>query len=132
MPPSGAVPVGVEPTMPFPSSPASTCDDKPTPDPEKAEETCPTLVNDTQTLKADDEFPEGGRGWFVVLGSFIYASLGIGWPLVWGVFQSYFIHNNTFPGTSVTTLSFLGTIQNAVRVAHCSGPAPPITALNDR
>lgn len=28
----------------------------------------------------DEDFPEGGRGWLVVLGAFIYASLVLGWP----------------------------------------------------
>lgn len=30
----------------------------------------------------DEQFPEGGRGWIVVLGAFIYASLVLGWPCV--------------------------------------------------
>ena len=27
-----------------------------------------------------EDFPEGGRGWFVVLGAFMFASLVLGWP----------------------------------------------------
>ncbi|KAG9018286.1 hypothetical protein FRB90_011616 [Tulasnella sp. 427] len=61
----------------------------------------------------EEEFPEGGRGWLVVLGAFIYAGLVLGWPLVWGVFQSYY-KTHVFPHASDTTLSLLGTLQNMV------------------
>lgn len=72
----------------------------------------------------EDDFPEGGRGWLVVLGCFICAALSLGWPCVlppcfsvetiltlpfsvsWGVFQAYY-KQHVFPNTSDTTLSLL-------------------------
>lgn len=78
----------------------------------------------------EEEFPEGGRGWFVVLGCFIYSALSLGWPYVlllresdasltlglslsWGVFQAYY-KKHVPPNTSDTTLSLLGTLQTMV------------------
>lgn len=82
----------------------------------------PTLVDGSKAiaLSDNDDFPEGGRGWLVVLGAFIYAGLVLGWPLSWGVFQSYYLKHNTFPSASATTLSSLGTVQNGVRAPTTS------------
>jgi len=44
---------------------------------EKASE--PRLL-DVENLTEDDEVPEGGRGWLVVLGCFIVAAVIMGWP----------------------------------------------------
>ncbi|KAG8951099.1 hypothetical protein FRC04_006758 [Tulasnella sp. 424] len=78
----------------------------------------PPAVNNSPL--EEEEFPEGGRGWWVVLGAFMYAGLVLGWPdlsnpssLVWGVFQSYY-RSHVFPNVSDTTLSLLGTLQNMV------------------
>lgn len=46
----------------------------PTPPP-SLEPTLPSLT----IADEDSEFPEGGRGWIVVLGAFIHASLVLGW-----------------------------------------------------
>lgn len=95
-----------------------------------------SLAPNVDPSSDEEEHPEGGRGWFVVIGAAIFASLVLGWPyvqsrftrpaagpflplssltsLAWGVFQEYYEEHNTFPGTSVTTLSFLGTVQNGV------------------
>ncbi|KAG8872248.1 hypothetical protein FRB97_007833 [Tulasnella sp. 331] len=74
-----------------------------------------TLADDSsRPIANEDDYPEGGRGWLVVLGAFIYAGLVLGWPLSWGVFQSYYLKYNTFPGASQTTLSTLGTVQNGI------------------
>ncbi|KAG8842704.1 hypothetical protein FRB96_004822 [Tulasnella sp. 330] len=83
-----------------------------------------TLADDSsRPIANEDDYPEGGRGWLVVLGAFIYAGLVLGWPLSWGVFQSYYLKYNTFPGASQTTLSTLGTVQNGIMtiVAFVSG-----------
>ncbi|KAG8951096.1 hypothetical protein FRC04_006755 [Tulasnella sp. 424] len=71
----------------------------------------PSTIKDSPL--EEEEFPEGGRGWLVVLGAFIYAGLVLGWPLAWGVFQSYY-RSHVFPNASDTTLSLLGTLQNMV------------------
>ncbi|KAG9000655.1 hypothetical protein FRB94_005308 [Tulasnella sp. JGI-2019a] len=84
-------------------------------DEEKAEDSSPTLAyTDPKAFFDDAEYPDGGRGWLVILGCFILAALTLGWPLSWGVFQAYYLKHNTFPGASQTTLSLLGTIQNGV------------------
>ncbi|KIO32686.1 hypothetical protein M407DRAFT_66305 [Tulasnella calospora MUT 4182] len=74
----------------------------------------------------EEEFPEGGRGWFVVLGAFIYAGLVLGWPLAWGVFQSYY-KSHVFPNASDTTLSLLGTLQNMASLFFSSDVVPAVS-----
>ncbi|KAF8602546.1 MFS general substrate transporter [Ceratobasidium sp. AG-I] len=65
----------------------------------------------------DDElFPEGGRGWLVVLGCFMLSSMTLGIRLCWGVFQEYYRHN-ILTGTSSSVLGLLGSTQGAVGTA---------------
>ncbi|EIN03957.1 MFS general substrate transporter [Punctularia strigosozonata HHB-11173 SS5] len=54
-------------------------------------------------------YPEGGRGWIVVLGCSLLCavSVGFGYVLAWGVFQSYY-ENHILVGTSASVLSLLG------------------------
>ncbi|KAH7339993.1 major facilitator superfamily domain-containing protein [Rhizoctonia solani] len=61
----------------------------------------------------DDLFPEGGRGWLVVLGCFMLSSMTLGTSLCWGVFQEYYRHN-ILVGTSDSVLGLLGSTQGAV------------------
>lgn len=126
-----AVPVlQMEPTLPSqPRSPVGSIEVKTaaSEDAEKAEDARSTPDPIADLLNDKDDFPEGGRGWFVVLGAFIYAALAMGWPLCWGVFQGFFTQNNTFPGASPTTLSLLGTIQNGVSRSTVVGVAHLLT-----
>ncbi|CAE7181780.1 unnamed protein product [Rhizoctonia solani] len=64
-------------------------------------------------LDKDDLFPEGGRGWLVVLGCFMLSSMTLGFGLCWGVFQEYYRHN-ILVGTSDSVLGLLGSTQGAV------------------
>ncbi|KAI0830331.1 MFS general substrate transporter [Trametes gibbosa] len=54
----------------------------------------------------DEEFPEGGRGWIVVLGCFIFST-----ATVWGVTEEYF-RTHMFPGTPDSTLTALGSLSS--------------------
>lgn len=51
-------------------------DIEPVVDVEKLEDAIPVQNSPLE----EEEFPEGGRGWLVVLGAAIYASLVLGWP----------------------------------------------------
>ncbi|CAE6471599.1 unnamed protein product [Rhizoctonia solani] len=64
-------------------------------------------------LDKDDLFPEGGRGWLVVLGCFMLSSMTLGFGLCWGVFQEYYRHH-ILVGTSDSVLGLLGSTQGAV------------------
>ncbi|KAI0742937.1 major facilitator superfamily domain-containing protein [Daedaleopsis nitida] len=57
----------------------------------------------------EDTFPEGGRGWVVVLGCFIFSAATVGWGLVWGVTEEYF-RSHMFPGTPDSVLTTLGSM----------------------
>ncbi|KZT55897.1 MFS general substrate transporter [Calocera cornea HHB12733] len=72
----------------------------------------------TSGLLAEDEddgwtYPEGGRGWWVVIGCTIIAAVTLGWGLAWGVFQSYY-KEHLFPGVPDSVLSVLGSIPGTV------------------
>ncbi|KAF8315009.1 MFS general substrate transporter [Clavulina sp. PMI_390] len=90
-------------------------------DPEKTVKTCPVaeLPVLPQALNdAEEDYPEGGRGWLVVAGCFLQASVTLGQPrpcnpLAWGVFQAYY-KNHQFPEASETVLSMLGASNGAV------------------
>ncbi|KAI0772349.1 major facilitator superfamily domain-containing protein [Trametes elegans] len=64
----------------------------------------------------EDGFPEGGRGWIVVLGCSIFSAATVGWGYValhnfrvWGVTEEYF-RAHMFPNTSAAVLTTLGSI----------------------
>ncbi|TBU31018.1 MFS general substrate transporter [Dichomitus squalens] len=60
----------------------------------------------------EDSFPDGGRGWLVVLGCFIYSASTVGWgcvALVWGVTEEFF-KEHMFPHTSDSVLTTLGSM----------------------
>ncbi|KAH9851285.1 MFS general substrate transporter [Lenzites betulinus] len=62
------------------------------------------------------EFPDGGRGWVVVLGCFIFSTATVGWALVsraWGVTEEYF-RAHMFPGTPDATLTALGSFSSVI------------------
>ncbi|KAG8935593.1 hypothetical protein FRC02_007521 [Tulasnella sp. 418] len=64
------------------------------------------------------EVLDGGRTWWTILGCFIVSALIMGWPLVWGVFQSFY-STHVFPDTGDTILSLLGTTQSTVMSITC-------------
>ncbi|TBU40524.1 MFS general substrate transporter [Dichomitus squalens] len=60
----------------------------------------------------EDSFPDGGRGWLVVLGCFIYSASTVGWGCVapvWGVTEEFF-KEHMFPHTSDSVLTTLGSM----------------------
>ncbi|KZO94315.1 MFS general substrate transporter [Calocera viscosa TUFC12733] len=63
----------------------------------------------------DDEwtYPEGGRGWWVVVGCTIIVAVTLGWGLAYGVFQSYY-KTVLFPDAENSILSLLGSIPGTV------------------
>ncbi|KAI0758888.1 major facilitator superfamily domain-containing protein [Fomes fomentarius] len=58
-------------------------------------------------------FPDGGRGWLVVSGCFLYSAATVGWGSVqlsvWGVTEEYF-KSHMFPGTPDSVLTTLGSM----------------------
>ncbi|EJT96513.1 hypothetical protein DACRYDRAFT_120059 [Dacryopinax primogenitus] len=71
---------------------------------EKEEESPEQAVRD-----ADADFPEGGRGWWVVAGCSMIAAVTFGFQLVWGVFQEFY-QNQMFPDAEPAILGLLGSI----------------------
>ncbi|TFK90900.1 MFS general substrate transporter [Polyporus arcularius HHB13444] len=64
----------------------------------------------------EDTFPDGGRGWVVALGCFIFSAATVGWGYVisfklpvWGVTEEYF-REHMFPGTPDSVLTTLGSM----------------------
>ncbi|KAI0673188.1 major facilitator superfamily domain-containing protein [Trametes maxima] len=61
----------------------------------------------------EDIFPEGGRGWVVVLGCAIFSAATVGWGYVWGVTEEYF-RTQMFPGTADSVLTTLGSLPSLI------------------
>ncbi|KAF9999164.1 hypothetical protein BGZ79_007211 [Entomortierella chlamydospora] len=55
-------------------------------------------------------FPDGGFGWFVVLGAFVIQFCCWGFSFCWGVYQEYYVKNHTFPGAELSQISWCGGI----------------------
>ncbi|KAI8810330.1 major facilitator superfamily domain-containing protein [Cladochytrium replicatum] len=68
----------------------------------------PVLIDEEGDSHIDPP-PDGGYGWVVVFASFMTHVIVLGIQYSWGVYQSYFLLNNTF-NTSQTVLSFVGTL----------------------
>ncbi|CCH40507.1 Monocarboxylate transporter [Wickerhamomyces ciferrii] len=67
--------------------------------------------SNTHTGEADEqEYPEGGRGWLVILGCGIGSLLGFGMINTYGAFQTYY-ETELFPKTSSQSLSLVGACQ---------------------
>ncbi|KAG8950837.1 hypothetical protein FRC04_007069 [Tulasnella sp. 424] len=58
----------------------------------------------------DDAFPEGGRGWTVVCGSFLLTSCTFGLVNSWGVFQAHY-QEVILPDVNPSTLAWIGSVQ---------------------
>ncbi|ORX94276.1 MFS general substrate transporter [Basidiobolus meristosporus CBS 931.73] len=78
-----------------------------------------TLVVDPDVVKSQDNekalveleetYPEGGRGWLVVLGGLFIHLVAFGIQTTFGIFQEHYT-NVVFAGTSPSTVSLIGTI----------------------
>ncbi|KAL6302561.1 major facilitator superfamily domain-containing protein [Sparassis latifolia] len=75
-----------------------------------------TPVIDSSSPVADDDvpadpfdsYPEGGRGWIVVLGCVIFSA-----STAWGIVQTYYVEH-LFPHTSESVLSTLGSMSGMI------------------
>ncbi|CCH40509.1 Monocarboxylate transporter [Wickerhamomyces ciferrii] len=66
------------------------------------------------TGEADDlEFPEGGRGWLMVLGSGIASAVCFGMVYSYGVFQTHY-ETELFPTLPSSKLSIIGALQTSI------------------
>ncbi|KAF9411714.1 hypothetical protein BGZ76_005313 [Entomortierella beljakovae] len=75
---------------------------------EKFEKQVP--IDAVEVDSEDDEYyPEGGYGWWIVVAAFLVTFWTLGVGFIWGVFQAYFIHAQTFPGASPIALYWVGT-----------------------
>ncbi|KAF9112737.1 hypothetical protein BGX27_002872 [Mortierella sp. AM989] len=89
---------------------------KPAGDVEKAEDM--TGDSDSEeidiTLKPETmTFPDGGFGWFVVLGAFTIQFCCWGFNFCWGVYQQFYVNNQIFPGAGLSEISWSGGISSA-------------------
>ncbi|KAI0659539.1 major facilitator superfamily domain-containing protein [Cubamyces menziesii] len=66
-------------------------------------------------ISPDEDALDGGRGWIVVLGCFIFSAATWGWACVpaWGVTEEYF-RTHMFPGTADSVLTALGSLSSMV------------------
>ncbi|KAI9005677.1 major facilitator superfamily domain-containing protein [Hyaloraphidium curvatum] len=65
--------------------------------------------------------PDGGfEAWFRIAGSFVMHFVVLGAVYSWGIFQRFYLANNTFPGTTNTQLALVGGL--ATFCAFISGP----------
>lgn len=73
-------------------------------------------------------YPEGGFGWLVVLASFVVNFWAFAPNITFGVYQAYFLQENTFPGALPTDISWVGSIGTAAM--FIPGPfVAPLTRL---
>lgn len=56
-----------------------------------------------------EEFPEGGRGWLVVAGTFVIMATSFGMAASYGEYQKYYV--TMFPTTPQSTLALVGSTQ---------------------
>lgn len=59
--------------------------------------------------KDTEEFPEGGRGWLVVAGTFVLMGCSFGFASIYGQYQTYYLER--FPTTPQTVLTLIGSLQ---------------------
>lgn len=55
------------------------------------------------------EFPEGGRGWLVIAGTFVIMGTSFGLVSAYGVYQAHYLKQ--FPSTSQSVLTMIGSLQ---------------------
>lgn len=60
----------------------------------------------------DEEYPEGGRGWLVLLGTFLILNTTYGMVNTFGVYQVYY--ETTYPDESSSTISLIGSLQPTI------------------
>lgn len=59
--------------------------------------------------KDTEEFPEGGRGWVVVAGTFVIMGTSFGMASAFGEYQKYYLEK--FPDTKQSILTLIGSLQ---------------------
>ncbi|ORY05949.1 MFS general substrate transporter [Basidiobolus meristosporus CBS 931.73] len=65
--------------------------------------------NEKAVVELDETYPEGGRGWLVVLGGHLIHVVAFGIQTTFGIFQEHYT-NVVFAGSSPSTISLIGTI----------------------
>ncbi|KAF9432848.1 hypothetical protein BGZ76_010242 [Entomortierella beljakovae] len=87
-----------------------------TSDIENAETVCSKEISSTEPNPLEGkllDYPEGGFGWLVVLASFIVNFWAFAPNMTFGVYQAYYLKENTFPGALATEISWVGSIGTA-------------------
>ncbi|KAF5113766.1 hypothetical protein DV452_002031 [Geotrichum candidum] len=70
----------------------------------------PSEVKSTGTGEVDtEEFPEGGRGWLVIAGTFVIMAVSFGFVSAYGAYQAYYL--TRFPTTSQSIMMMIGSLQ---------------------
>jgi MFS family permease len=70
----------------------------------------PPEVKSTGTGEMDkEEFPEGGRGWLVIAGTFVIMAVSFGFVSAYGSYQAYYL--TRFPTTSQAIIMMIGSLQ---------------------
>lgn len=91
-------------------------------------------IHDTKVTvgEADlNDFPEGGRGWLVILGCFCISIMTYGMVNAYGVFQTYYA-TILFPTHSSIVLSLIGAVQTSLIYMVAPFAVPLSYALSPR
>lgn len=67
--------------------------------------------------KDTEAFPEGGRGWLVVVGTALIMNTTYGFVNAYGIFQVYY--QDQFPEVEPSTISLIGALQPAMMYLSC-------------
>lgn len=74
-----------------------------------------------------DEFPEGGRGWLVLVATFLVLNTTYGMVNAFGVYQVYYL--KMFPDTKSSVISMIGSLQPTVVYLSAIPVVPVINML---
>lgn len=77
-----------------------------------------------------DDFPEGGRGWFVILGTFLILFTTYGLINCFGIYQV--IYEDIFPDTKPSVISLIGSLQPSIVYLFCIPVGPMMDKIGIR
>ena len=73
--------------------------------------------------KDQEEFPEGGRGWFVLIGTFFVLNTTYGLVNTFGVYQDYYLQQ--YPSANPSIVSLIGSLQPSI-IYFAALPVPAL------
>ncbi|GFZ44734.1 hypothetical protein JCM24511_02459 [Saitozyma sp. JCM 24511] len=74
---------------------------------DKEANAAPVVDEESQQVTLDNEYPDGGYGWVVLICCLTWAGTTMGWGMNYGVFQQYYLEY-VWPDTNTAYLSIVG------------------------